>query len=210
MFIHASTDNTPLNTLSIVTLRHISHHQYHQFKIEYAFTIFCYWHQDLSKKTSSASRIFATISLRIMSTSLDSKTGQSAGPTNKSAKSNDSNSNLNVRLLQTPCNMSSRTNSVASSARLKIKPPSVKDSALFEDPRYKAKQLKKQRRHDIQKRFNEVPGMGNPNSASKNVAKYSFEHNSDYLKSEYKVAHCHMTFIFDPNGRLSYWMGEII
>ena len=28
------------------------------------------------------------------------------------------------------------------------------------------------------------------------------------LDTSYKEPRCHMTFIFDPNGRLSYWMGN--
>jgi hypothetical protein len=28
------------------------------------------------------------------------------------------------------------------------------------------------------------------------------------LDTSYKEPRCHMTFIFDPNGRLSYWMGK--
>jgi len=113
-----------------------------------------------------------------------------------------SNSILNIKSK----NNSSRTNSLTSSARVKIlKLPNASGGGgglRFEDPRYKAAKLKKQRKQDIQRRFNDL----GQNVANKNSSKRSAEQNSE-LQNNYRVAHCHMTFIFDPNGRFSYWMG---
>ncbi len=122
-----------------------------------------------------------------------------------------SNSNSNSILNVKSKNNSSRTNSLTSSARVKIlKLPNAlaKDGGgglRFEDPRYKAAKLKKQRKQDIQRRFND----SGQNVASKNTSKRSNEPSSE-LQNNYRVAHCHMTFIFDPNGRFSYWMGIYI
>jgi hypothetical protein len=106
------------------------------------------------------------------------------------------------------------------------KPTSEKDitkllakDTLLEDNRYKTKQLKKQRKQDIQKRFSDLQPI-QPKSEIKNTraaqASANKQKNKGANKSNdtgpnsegnYKVA-CHMTFIFDPNGRLSYWMGK--
>ena len=106
----------------------------------------------------------------------------------------------------------------------KIKPPGkTKDHKLtefFEDPRYKANKLKKQRKHDIQRMFTDHPpqAKASPNatsSATKTKANKAgksgkSDDGPNYLDSDYKVAQCHMTFIFDPNGRLSYWMSFVV
>lgn len=73
---------------------------------------------------------------------------------------------------------------------------------LFEDPRYRAKQLKKQRKQDIQKRFNDL------NAPSYQLHNKIHQEHKRNFEEDYKVPHCHMTFVFDPNGRLSYWMGK--
>lgn len=76
---------------------------------------------------------------------------------------------------------------------------------LFEDPLYRAKQMKKQRKQDIQKRFNESLLMS---QQVKPKPKINVKKNSNNLHDEYKMASCNMTFIFDPNGRLSYYMSK--
>mgnify|MGYP001810445253 CR=1 FL=1 len=114
-----------------------------------------------------------------------------------------------------------RNQSISSLTRQRI--VNVKDEKLikFEDPLYRAKQAKKQRRQDIQKRFTDP--NANPHhhhhhhhaAASASNRHHNKENSnasitklsSDY---DYQVAHCHMTFIFDPNGRLSYWMSFVV
>jgi hypothetical protein len=84
---------------------------------------------------------------------------------------------------------------------------------LFDDPRYRAKQLKKQRKQDIQKRFNDF----NLHDTKKHhhhhhhhLLQPKIKSKANESNSENKVAKCHLTFIFDPNGRLSYWMSKIV
>ena len=89
------------------------------------------------------------------------------------------------------------------------------DANLFSIDHYRNKKLKKQRRHDIQKFFNESANIKQKYSASNNTKsssndggynKINGEKNSKKKKEE--TACCKFTFIFDPNGRLSYWMSK--
>jgi cytochrome oxidase Cu insertion factor (SCO1/SenC/PrrC family) len=119
----------------------------------------------------------------------------------------NSNSNSIININNKSKTNTSRTNSLTSSARVKIlKLPNAGGNLRFEDPRYKAAKLKKQRKQDIQRRFNHDSSQ---NQVSKNTisSKRSVETNNDHT-TNYRVSHCHMTFIFDPNGRFSYWMGN--
>lgn len=75
----------------------------------------------------------------------------------------------------------------------------------FDDPLYRAKQLKKQRKQDIQKRFNDTAHHHHHHHHAQKVHKVPRARTVD--STEYKAAECHLTFIFDPNGRFSYWMG---
>ena len=78
----------------------------------------------------------------------------------------------------------------------------------FDDPKYRSpKQLKKQRRQDIHNRFSELSASGNTHSKTKNKLNQGEDAN-ELLYKTYGSS-CHMTFIFDPNGRFSYWMGII-
>ena len=131
--------------------------------------------------------------------------------------------------------MSSRTHSISSSSKLKT--TQLKDDKLlkFDDPRYRAKQLKKQRRQDIHKLFTDTASISHhshgghshgghghhlalhPSLAPQKVMPPPSPKSPPKVKSKPKrneydaqVVHCHMTFIFDPNGRLSYWMGFIV
>ncbi len=122
--------------------------------------------------------------------------------------------------------MSSRTsrnsrasyNSIASTLRFKTnrvvvnaeKGGSVKKpEAFFEDPLYKAKQMKKQRRQDIAKRFNDpIVNPAKPKAKPKLKQGYFDEDVKGAAGGDYKIARCNLTFIFDPNGRLSYYMSN--
>lgn len=72
---------------------------------------------------------------------------------------------------------------------------------LLEDERQKRILLKKKKKHDLQKLHAAAQQQSHQKQQFIN-AKRNFD-------EEYKVARCRLTFIFDPNGRLSYWMGRI-
>jgi hypothetical protein len=80
--------------------------------------------------------------------------------------------------------------------------------SIIEDHRYKVKLLKKQRKHDIQKRFNDLHINNKPNA--NNTAKINSNLKSTEREHFSRSLNCHMTFIFDPNGRLSYWMSKLM
>jgi hypothetical protein len=80
---------------------------------------------------------------------------------------------------------------------------------------------KKKRSRDMQKRISEFQeadarltaskrqrSIQNNKLAQPKVADVKDRKNSADKKDERANARCHMTFIFDPNGRLSYWMGK--
>ena len=105
IFINASTDNTLIITLSIKYIRHNQEQ-------ELVFS-----HQ---KDLIQAKEIIVFFLLK-MSTNLESEPKKSTC-INKSIKSNDSNSNVNIKLIYSP-QSTPRNNSVASSSKFKIKPP---------------------------------------------------------------------------------------
>jgi hypothetical protein len=116
-------------------------------------------------------------------------------------------------------------NSIASMAKHKANHKLVNNAKiiepLFEDPMYKAKKMKKERKQDIQKRFNDFAHPhhhhhhhhhhtpNKSNDATKNVAS-SHSGGGGPGSIEYKMARCNTSFIFDPNGRLSYWMSFVV
>jgi hypothetical protein len=115
-----------------------------------------------------------------------------------------SNSSKIVRMPQLPTNTTTHSSPSSNMTQERM--------LLFDDPRYRAKQLKKQRKQDIQKRFNDL----SLHDAKKHQHHHHHHHHHQIkVKSktcetdnENKVAKCHLTFIFDPNGRLSYWMSK--
>lgn len=125
------------------------------------------------------------------------------------------NKNLTVPITSTHTPHSTTTITSSSTTAL---PTSKGTSIIFEEYKYKAKQLKKQRKHDMQKRL-QINSELIHSSQNQNLAKTHKKkvtttsgdqsHNS-YMEPNYRVSHCHMTFIFDPNGRFSYWMGFIV
>ncbi len=83
------------------------------------------------------------------------------------------------------------------------------------DHLYRTKQLKKQRRQDIQKLFNESASINQKYSTSNSIANninvkasVFLKSNSSEKKKVKKSNCCKFTVIFDPNGRLSYWMSK--
>jgi hypothetical protein len=104
-------------------------------------------------------------------------------------------------------NSATATGSMSAGVGLNVnakKPPET----FFEDPLYKAKQMKKQRRADIQKRFNDpIVNPGKAKAKPKSVKQGYFDEGvQGATGGDYKIARCNLTFIFDPNGRLSYYM----
>ena len=124
-------------------------------------------------------------------------------------------------ILQSPA--SNNNNKVSfSENNKKIRKCSKENLNLYAiDHMYRSKQLKKQRRQDIQKFFNESANITQKYTTSNTTTKC----NSNDLKAKYNVAKlkktiidkktknqencCKFTFIFDPNGRLSYWMSML-
>ena len=92
--------------------------------------------------------------------------------------------------------LSSATNPSLAISRVHVA-EKLKDP-LIEDSKLRTKQLKKLRKQDIQKRFNDA--SNSTNAKSSNLGSKS-------TSDSYKTS-CRMTFIFDPNGRFSYWMGK--
>jgi hypothetical protein len=61
------------------------------------------------------------------------------------------------------------------------------------------------RRQDINKKFKSNNSNNNNNSTEKKNSKDFILKNDNNNKSEKT---CHLTFVFDPNGRFSYWIGK--
>lgn len=103
--------------------------------------------------------------------------------------------------------LSSQTsqNSLTTTSVNKIRIKSVKkdqkySNLLLEDERQRRILLRKKKKHDLQKLH----------AAAQQQIHHKQQFNNKKLNfdDEYKVARCRLTFIFDPNGRLSYWMGK--
>jgi hypothetical protein len=145
-----------------------------------------------------------------------STTTMQAASHNLTNNNNNNNNNNNSPMMSSRTSRNSRAsyNSIASTLRFKANRVIVnaeksgsfkKPETFFEDPLYKAKQLKKQRRQDIAKRFNDP--IVNP-AKPKAKTKQAYESVKDATGGDYKIARCNLTFIFDPNGRLSYYMSK--
>jgi hypothetical protein len=74
---------------------------------------------------------------------------------------------------------------------------------------HRNKKLKKQRRQDIQKFFNQSENINHniPNNTSVED-KSNMRNNKIIEKKKKNEKCCKFTFIFDPSGRLSYWMSK--
>jgi hypothetical protein len=71
------------------------------------------------------------------------------------------------------------------------------------DPTYRSKQLKKQRKQDIQKLYQDK-------KANSNLIDAKTDKKKAHEKSSNTTRKCKFTFVFDPNGRISYWMSKSI
>ena len=79
---------------------------------------------------------------------------------------------------------------------------------------YRNKKLKKQRRQDIQKFFNESANIKQKYNITSNSSEEKSKKRNNKINEKKKTKKnencCKFTFIFDPNGRLSYWMSKLI
>lgn len=125
--------------------------------------------------------------------------------------SNEMNNQFTSRKPSVSLTLVPRANTSNANANIQVNVRSRAESIL-EDHRYKVKLLKKQRKHDIQKRFNDLQ-MNKP-GATHNTSNPTTNNNNNHSANMNEREHfsrslnCHMTFIFDPNGRLSYWMSK--
>jgi hypothetical protein len=104
------------------------------------------------------------------------------------------NSKIPLRLLSS----ASLTNTKPKVRVFNSKEPDGREyNFLALDPIYRSKQLKKQRRQDIQKLYHDNKTSSNFNEKGAKIA------NNKKNKTE-----CKFTFVFDPNGRFSYWMSK--
>ena len=104
----------------------------------------------------------------------------------------------------TPVILNISRNSITNAAKFKINTAKL---TLIEEHRQlnKATKLKKEQQKQ-QRKPNQQQQKGESNKQKTN--KTNNEMNPLDQQNNYKTPRCRMTFVFDPNGRLSYWMGR--
>lgn len=127
-------------------------------------------------------------------------------------RSSNEQINSNAVYLSNPRSSSHAShNSLSVSSINKIRIKAVKKDPKFsdlmlEDERQRRILLKKMKKHDLQK-LHAAAHHQNHHSKQQYIKQSNTKRN---FEDEYKVAKCRLTFIFDPNGRLSYWMGKTL